>query len=370
MPATKLFEPLKLGTAQLQHRVVMAPLTRLRADKDHVQLPMAVEYYSQRASLGGLIIAEAVLISPEHGGFRNAPGIYTEAQIARWKEITDAVHAKGGYIYAQLISVGRVADTTILEEEGNFPLISSSETPFTEGPNSLPHALTEVEIRRTADTFAQASKNAIKAGFDGIELHGANGYLIDQFTQDTCNRRTDSYGGSVENRSRFGIEVAQACVDAIGAKHVGFRISPFSTFQGMKMKDPVPQFSHLVQELKKQKLAYLHIIESRVINSVDCDKVEGIEPFLHIWDNVSPVLVAGGFSPESAKHAVDVEYAGYDTAVVFGRHFIANPDLPLRIEKGLKLNKYDRSTFYAPMQKEGYLDYPFYGQSKEVQVEA
>ncbi|KAI4722057.1 FMN-linked oxidoreductase [Aureobasidium sp. EXF-10727] len=370
MSATKLFEPLRLGTVQLQHRVVMAPLTRLRADKDHVQLPIAVEYYTQRASAGGLIIAEAVLISPEHGGFRNAPGIYNEAQIKRWKEITDAVHAKGGFIYAQLVSVGRVADTTLLKEEGDFPLLSSSETPFTEGPDSLPHALTEQEIKRAADTFAQASTNAIKAGFDGIELHGANGYLIDQFTQDTCNRRTDSYGGSIENRSRFALEVSQACVDAIGANHVGFRISPFSTFQGMKMQDPLPQFSHLVTELKKQKLAYLHIIESRVINSVDCEKTEGIEPFLEIWDNVSPVLVAGGFSPQSAKTAVDEEYKEYDTAVVFGRHFIANPDLPKRIERGLELNKYDRSTFYAPMQKEGYLDYPFHEQSKEVEVQA
>jgi NADPH2 dehydrogenase len=370
MSATKLFEPLKLGTAQLQHRVVMAPLTRLRADKDHVQLPMAVEYYSQRASSGGLIIAEAVLISPEHGGFRNAPGIYTEAQIKRLKEITDAVHAKGGYIYAQLVSIGRVADSTILKEEGDFPLISSSATPFTEGPDSLPHALTEDEIKRAVDTFAQASKNAIKAGFDGIELHGANGYLIDQFTQDTCNRRTDSYGGSIENRSRFALEVTDACVNAIGAEHVGFRISPFSTFQGMKMKDPVSQFSHLVQELKKQKLAYLHIIESRVINNVDCEKVEGIEPFLDIWGNTSPILVAGGFSPESAKYAVDEEYKNYETAVVFGRHFIANPDLVVRIEKGLSLNEYDRSTFYAPMQREGYVDYPFYEQSREVEGKA
>ncbi|THY69427.1 FMN-linked oxidoreductase [Aureobasidium pullulans] len=370
MSATKLFEPLKLGTVQLQHRVVMAPLTRLRADKEHVQLPMAIDYYSQRASSGGLIIAEAVLVSPEHGGFRHAPGIYTEPQINRWKEITDAVHAKGGFIYAQLVSVGRVADTGILKEEGNFPLISSSETPFTEGPDSLPHALTEEEIKRAVSTFAQASRNAMAAGFDGIELHGANGYLIDQFTQDTCNRRKDSYGGSVENRSRFALEVTSACVDAIGAENVGFRISPFSTFQGMKMADPISQFSHLVRGLKDLKLSYLHIIESRVINNVDCEKQEGIEPFIDIWGRTSPVLVAGGFTPESAKHAVDVEYKDVDAAVVFGRHFISNPDLPMRIKKGVELNGYDRSTFYTPMQKEGYLDYPFFEQSKEVDVRA
>lgn len=370
MSATKLFEPLKLGTVQLQHRVVMAPLTRRRADKDHIQLPMAKDYYTQRTSPGGLIIAEAILISPEHGGFSHAPGLYTEAQIARWKEITDAVHAKGGHIYAQLVSVGRAADPSVLKEEGDFPVLSSSETPLDEASGPIPHAMTEEEIKRAVRTFAQAAKNAMQAGFDGIELHGANGYLIDQFTQDTCNRRTDSYGGSIGNRSRFALEVSEACVNAVGAEHVGFRISPFSTFQKMKMEDPVAQFSHLVRGLKQQRLAYLHIIESRVINSVDCEKTEGIEPFLEIWDNISPVLVAGGFSPQSAKHAVDEEYKRYDTAVVFGRHFIANPDLPERILKGVELNKYDRSTFYTPMQKEGYLDYPFYEHSQEVGVEA
>lgn len=337
----------------------MAPLTRLRADEHHVQLPMAVEYYAQRTTSGGLIIAESSIIAPEHGGARHMAGLWNEAQIASWKKINDAIHAKGGYVFAQLIAIGRVANAEVLKKEGGHSLVSSSETPFTEGPDSIPKALTEDEIKSTISAFANASKNAIAAGFDGIEIHGANGYLVDQFTQDVCNRRTDSYGGSVGSRSRFAIEVAQACVDAIGAERVGFRISPFSTFQGMKPSDPIAQFSHLVEQLKKLRLAYLHIVESRVINNVDCEKHEGIEPFLDIWGHTSPVLVAGGFTPESSRHAVDVEYKDSETAVVFGRHFISNPDLVLRIKEGIELQKYDRSTFYAPMEKKGYLDYPF-----------
>jgi NADPH2 dehydrogenase len=369
---TSLFKPLKLGTSQLQHRIIMAPLTRLRADDAHVPLPMASEYYTQRTTPGGLIISEALLISPSHGGFGHAPGIYSRQQIARWREITDAVHAKGGIMYAQLVSIGRVADTRVLEKEGgeaSFPLLSSSATPLDDNEAAVPQAMTRDQITTAMSLFAQAAKNAIEAGFDGVELHGANGYLIDQFTQDTCNVRTDEYGGSIQRRSRFGFEVAAACCKAIGAQKVGFRISPFSSYQGMKMKDPLAQFSHLVTELKKLDLAYLHIIESRVINNVDCEKLEGIEPLLEIWGSVSPVLVAGGFTPENARAAVDDEYKHYQVAVVFGRYFISNPDLVARIREGVELSKYDRSTFYAPMQREGYVDYPFrHGQDESRQV--
>lgn len=290
------------------------------------------------------------------------PGIWNAEQIAAWKQVVDAVHAKGCYIYAQLISVGRVADPGLLEREGKWPVISSSSTPFApQGPDSSrPHALTKDEIASTISKFAQAAKNAVfEAGFDGVEVHGANGYLVDQFTQDVCNRRTDEYGGNVVNRARFAIEVAHALVDAVGHDKVGFRLSPFSTFQSMKMKEPIEQFAYLIRKLKGLKLAYLHLVESRVVNNVDCEKEEGLEPFLDIWGRVSPVLVAGGFTPESAKHAVDVEYTSNDVAVVFGRHYIANPDLPFRMRHGLELNKYDRSKFYTPEQVEGYLDCPF-----------
>lgn len=360
----------------------MAPLTRFRANKDHIPLAdMVAEHYAQRCSEpGGLIIAEANIIAPEHGGVAHMPGIYNSAQIAAWKKIVDAVHAKGCYIFAQLISIGRVANADLLRQEGNWPVISSSPTPYPSASQAeqqqeetnkpgppLPHPLTPSEIHSTIHLFTQAARNAIfLAGFDGIECHGANGYLIDQFTQSVCNNhRRDEYGGnSIPNRARFALELTSSLISAVGNSRVGFRLSPFSTFQGMKMQphtELMEQFGYLVGKLKEQKLAYLHLVESRVVNNVDCEKQESILPFLEIWAKTSPVLVAGGFTPESAREAVDAEYDAekFDVAVVFGRHYIANPDLPFRIRHGLKLNPYDRSTFYTPERVEGYLDCPF-----------
>ncbi|KAI5365325.1 Putative NADH:flavin oxidoreductase/NADH oxidase, aldolase-type TIM barrel, oxidoreductase Oye [Septoria linicola] len=359
---SKLFSPLQIGPYTLTHRIIMAPLTRLRVNKDHIPLStsMVAEHYSQRSSEPGqrnLIIAESNIISADHGGAAHMPGIWTQDQISAWRTVVDAVHANGGYIFAQLIALGRVADASQLR---SGRVVGASDLPFTEGPGSIPHALSEDEITSTVQDFAQAARNAVYgAGFDGIEIHGANGYLVDQFTQDVTNRRSDAYGGSIPNRSRFAVQVAQACAEAVGKDKVGFRISPFSAFQGMKMADPVSQFSDLVEKLKKLQLAYLHIVESRVVNSVDCEKTEGIEPFLKIWGRTSPVLVAGGFTSKSAKFAVDEEYKENEVGVVFGRHFIANPDLPFRVRYGLELNKYDRSTFYAPEERRGYLDCPF-----------
>ncbi|KAF7556389.1 hypothetical protein G7Z17_g1430 [Cylindrodendrum hubeiense] len=221
--------------------------------------------------------------------------------------------------------------------------------------------MTAAEIASAIEDFAQSARNAITAGFDGIEVHGANGYLVDQFLQDTCNQRTDQWGGSIENRAKFPIDIVAALVNAIGADRVGFRISPFNNFQGMKMKDPVPQFSYLASRLKDFSLAYLHIIESRVNNWQDVEKAEGIDFLLDIWNGTSPMFLAGGFTPEIAQKAVDEEYAKYDdVAVVFGRHFLANPDLPFRIKNGLQLNKYDRNSFYTPLTPSGYIDYPFH----------
>ncbi|KAF6828474.1 NADH:flavin oxidoreductase NADH oxidase [Colletotrichum musicola] len=363
--SSKLFQPLRVGKAQLSHRVVMAPLTRFRFNPDHTPLDIALDYYVQRAAVPGtLIIAEAVLISEAHGGFPNAPGIWTEAQIAGWRKITDAVHAAGSSIYCQLIAPGRAAVVPVLEKEGGHPLLSSSAVPISDD-SPVPREMTADEIAQAVCDFAQAGKNAIAAGFDGVEVHGANGYLVDQFLQDNCNKRTDAWGGSVENRSRFAVDVAAALVDAIGADRVGFRISPYSNFQSMRMADPVPQFSDLARKLRDLGLAYLHIIESRVNNWEDVEKVEGIEFLLEIWNNVSPVLVAGGFTPELAQRAVDEEYAKWDVAVVFGRHFLANPDLPFRIKHGLPLNKYDRATFYTPSIPQGYIDYPFHPDFKK-----
>ncbi|CZT19368.1 probable NADH:flavin oxidoreductase/12-oxophytodienoate reductase [Ramularia collo-cygni] len=356
---SRLFKGMRLGEIELQHRVCMAPLTRFRTSDSHEILSMAVEYYTQRCSTPGtLIIAEASMISPENGGVPNMPGIYTESQIGAWKAVTDAVHAKGCSIFCQLIAVGRASNPDQLQKEGGHRLISASALPI-DAASPTPSEMTEEQIQRAISQFGQASKNAIAAGFDGVEIHGANGYLVDCFIQSVSNHRTDQWGGDIEKRARFAVEVAKSAVEAVGASRVGFRISPWSLFQGMKMDDPVPQFVRLVQLLKALDIGYLHIIESRVTNSFDVEKTEGIEPFLEAWGQEKPVLVAGGFTPAVAIEAVDREYRDYNVAVVFGRFFISTPDLPFRVKNGLPLNAYDRSTFYAAKQKEGYLDYPF-----------
>jgi NADPH2 dehydrogenase len=214
----------------------MSPLTRFRADESHVQLPFVKEYYTQRASVPGtLIISEATFISPRGSGYGNVPGIYSPAQITAWKEIADSVHAKGSFIFLQLWALGRTANPGNLSKEGN-ELVSSSAVPMGEGAPT-PRALTEDEIEQFIKDYAQAGRNAIDAGFDGVEIHGANGYLVDQFTQDTSNKRTDGWGGSIEKRARFAVEVSKALVEAIGADKVGIRLSPWSPFQGMKMEE-------------------------------------------------------------------------------------------------------------------------------------
>ncbi|KAJ5749185.1 uncharacterized protein N7511_010881 [Penicillium nucicola] len=355
-----LFEPLQIGQTSLSHRVVMAPLTRLRCDSNHVPLPISKTYYEQRASVPGtLLIAEATLISPSSGGIPNGPGIYTESQIQAWKGITDAVHAKGSYIYCQFVALGRAADPTTLQKEGGYEVFAPSAIPLPgQAENAAPQELSEEQIRGIIREFGVAAKNAIRAGFDGVEVHGANGYLVDQFLQDISNQRRDQWGGSVKNRARFAVEVAETLVEAVGADRVGFRLSPWNTWQGMKMDDPVPQFAYLVERLKGLKLAYLHLIESRVINNIDCEKAEGIEFLLDIWGKTSPVLVAGGYKADNVDAAFE-EYQSNDVAVVFGRYFLANPDLPFRLKHQLPLNKYDRDSFYAAMQEAGYADYPF-----------
>ena len=352
-----LSEPLRIGNMNLKHRLVMAPLTRFRADDEHVQLPIATEYYSQRASVPGtFIVTEATFISARASGYPNVPGIYSTSQISQWREITSAIHAKGSYVFLQLWALGRAANPENLNEQG-YDYVSSSPTPMSSS-SPTPRALKVDEIHQFVADYATAAKNAIDAGFDGVEIHGANGYLIDQFTQDNCNKRTDEYGGSVENRSRFGLEVAKAVVDAVGPERTGIRLSPFSDFQGMKMQDPIPQFSHLIEGLRKLKLAYLHVVESRISGNADVETTDKIDFALDIWGRTSPVLVAGGFKPDSAKRVVE-EYKGNDVAVVFGRYFISNPDLPFRVLNGVDLAPYNRETFYKAKSPEGYSDYPF-----------
>lgn len=359
MSTSRLFKPLKLGNITLGNRVALAPLTRYRADDAHVPLPLVPEYYAQRASSKGtLLITEATFIAHENGGYANVPGIYTQDQIDGWKKVTDAVHAKGSYIFLQLWALGRVADKAQAEKDG-IVVKTSSAVPLNKD-YAVPKELTVDEIKATVRNYAQAAKNAIEAGFDGVEIHGANGYLVDQFIQDTVNKRTDSYGGSVENRSRFAVEVAQAVVDAVGAERTGIRLSPFSTFQGMKMEDSqiIPQFSDVITKLSKLNLAYVHLVSSRVSGNADIEESEKLDPLVKLWPGT--LLVAGGFRPDSAKRLVDEELAERDNVVVvFGRYFLSTPDLVFRLQKGIELNDYNRDTFYNAGSPLGYIDYPF-----------
>jgi NADPH2 dehydrogenase len=368
MASSNLFKPLKLGNIQLQNRIVMAPLTRFRADDDHVPLPFVPEYYAQRASVPGtLLITEATFIAPQAGGYGNAPGIWSQAQIKSWKKVTDAVHAKKSFIFLQLWALGRAADPSQLKKElGDKGVVKGAGDIAFEG-GAKPTPLTEDEIKEYIGLYAQAAKNSIAAGFDGVEIHSANGYLIDQFLQDNSNNRTDAWGGSIEKRARFGVEVAKVVVAAVGAERTGIRLSPFSEFQGMKMKHPKPQFSHFADELKKLKLAYIHVVESRVSGNADVEQTEKVDFLVDLWDNQSPVLVAGGFKADSAKTLVDEEYKGKDVVVVFGRYFISNPDLIFRIQHGIEFTPYDRSLFYNKGETKGYITWPF---SKEFEAQA
>lgn len=340
-------------------------LTRFRASDTHVQLPFVKDYYAQRASAPGtLLITEATFISPRAAGYSNVPGIWNAEQIEAWKEITKAVHDKGSCIFLQLWALGRTANLKALKALGGYEIVSSRPTPEKE-TSPTPHELSVDEIAGFVSDYAQAAKNSIEAGFDGVEIHGATGYVVDQCTQDTCNKRTDAYGGSIENRSRFGLEVATAVVDAVGADRTGIRLSPFSTFQGMKMKDPIPQFSHLLKGLKGLGLAYIHVVESRISGNADIESTDKVDFALDIWGKTSPVLIAGGFKPHSAKRAVDEEYKDRNVAIVFGRYYISNPDLPFRLKNDVELTKYNRATFYKAQSTEGYTDYPF---SKEYET--
>jgi NADPH2 dehydrogenase len=357
MSESRLFKPLKLGNIDLKHRIVMSPLTRFRADDEHVPLPFVAEYYAQRASVPGtLLITEATYISHRHGGYPNAPGLYKDSQIEAWKTVTDAVHDKGSFIFAQLWALGRAAVNKDFTGGEPMPVLSSSAVPLGEG-YVAPEPLTVEQIKETVQEYAQAARNAIKAGFDGVEIHSANGYLPDQFIQDTCNKRTDAYGGSNENRSRFVIEVTQAVIDAVGAERTGIRFSPWSTYQGMRMQNPIPQFTDLISRLDKFGLAYLHLLESRISGHA---KVESSDTLDFAFDAFSgPILVAGGFTSGLARKVVDEERKDRDVVVVFGRYFLSTPDLVFRIKNGLEPNDYDRTSFYLAKSQKGYTDYPF-----------
>ena len=353
-------DPLRIGRrCALKHRIVMAPMTRLRADDDHVPQDMVFDYYSQRATVPGtLLITESAFISQyARGRDENAPGIYSEAQIEAWRRITDEVHSKGSFIFMQLWHVGRAARQRALDKAG-LESLSSSDIPIS-SDFPKPRPMTEEEIVQCIEYFSQAAMNAMRAGFDGVEIHGANGYLIDQFTQDVSNRRTDRWGGSVENRSRFCLEVTKAVVKAIGADRTAVRLSPFSDFQGMRMADPVPQFTHLAENLRSLNLAYLHLIEPRVsgITDRDAGAADALDFIVDVWKEASPIVFAGGYTTDKAEEALRVGLNGGSAAFAFGRHFISNPDLPYRLLHDQPLTPYDRNTFYSVKDARGYTNY-------------
>ncbi|KAF8055202.1 hypothetical protein FPV67DRAFT_1459215 [Lyophyllum atratum] len=370
MPSTtvpQLFQPIQVGTVSLSHRVVLAPLTRMRATNEHVPiLPLVKEYYAQRAKVQGtLLISEATFIAPQAGGYPNVPGIWSDKQIDAWKEVTDAVHAAGSSIYMQLWALGRVADPSYLAaHDPPFPLVGPSAIPAP--GQASPRPLTIDEIADYAKLFATAAHNAVnRAGFDGVEIHGANGYLIDQFLQTTSNDRSDQYGGSVENRSRFALEMVDAVTRAVGPERTGLRLSPWSTFQGMGMFDPVPQFTHLVLALRDAHptMAYLHVVEPRIEGNTDREvKPHESNDFIRLLWEKRAYISAGGYTRETAIKAAE---RGSEL-VAFGRYYISNPDLPLKLKHGKRLTPYDRKTFYTPGGSEtahiGYTDYPSDGE--------
>ncbi|KZO98344.1 putative NADPH2 dehydrogenase chain OYE2 [Calocera viscosa TUFC12733] len=356
---TALFTPLKVGNMQLQHRIAMAPLTRFRGHPDHTPSEMAITYYAQRASFPGtLLITEATFIAEEAGGYRDVPGIYTQKHIDGWKKITDAVHAKGSFIYLQLWALGRAADPGVLKEYG-VDVVSSSNLPIKD--HAIPRPLTQEEIKKYVGHYVTAAKNAVEAGFDGVEIHCANGYLIDQFIQDVANKRTDEYGGSIENRCRFALEVADAVSSTIGQERTGIRLSPWGVFQSMRMADPIPTFSYLAEQLKTRfpDFAYLHVVEPepRVQSNADfTEPVNESNDFLRkIWAP-KVLLSCGGFNDQLTKDVVP----RWGDVIVYGRYFISNPDLPLRIKKGIPFTASDQETWYShgSTASAGYIDYP------------
>ncbi len=349
-PRTVLL-PYELGDLALANRIVMAPMTRSRAIDGNVPNPMAATYYMQRAS-AGLIVTEATQVSRQGVGYIRTPGIHSAEQIAGWRKVTDAVHGAGGKIFLQLWHVGRISHPDF--HGGALPVapsaIAAQGTVFTaQGPKPMvtPRALELAEIPGIVAQFRAGAENAREAGFDGVELHGANGYLLDQFTRDGTNKRTDAYGGSIENRARLPLEVVDAVVAVWGPARVGYRISPNGAFNSMSDCDPARTFTHLAEALNRRGIGYLHVVDPLP------DGAKRLSPRLRrVFDGT--YIVNGGFDLAAANAAIA---RGEADLVAFGVPFLANPDLPERFKRGAALNAADQSTFYAGEAK-GYIDYP------------
>lgn len=364
------FTPISAGKLHLKHRIVMAPATRMRTENHGVPGELMVEYYRQRTSQGGLLIAEATAISPYANAYADAPGIFTDAQQAGWKRVVDTVHAGGGQIVLQLWHPGRQSLPEL--SEGHQPVAPSALTArdtYGVGKNPdgsyegklfpQPRELTEEDIAEIIAAFRQAALRAKAAGFDGVELHAANGYLPEQFLLDGSNLRQDRWGGSRANRARFLLAVVAALTDVWGAGRVGVRISPSGIYGDMHDSDPAATFSYLADKLNDAALAYLHIIEPRIVGPEDREAGYYAEPvasrqlreFYH-----GIIIAAGGFKPATGENMLE---AGEADLIAFGRLFTSNPDLPLRIQQGYPLAHYQRETFFGGDAR-GYIDFPAY----------
>lgn len=361
MSLNSLFSPLKFGRYELAHRVVMAPLTRMRAGPGNVPNEHAATYYGQRATPGGLIFAEATQVTAFGQGYPSTPGIHSAEQIEGWRKVTDAVHAKGGIIFLQLWHTGRSSHSSF--QPGGVLPVAPSAIPITSGKTltsawqwteyETPRELEIGEISEIIAAYRQGARNAMEAGFDGVELHGANGYLIQQFLDSKSNKRTDKYGGSIENRARLLLEVTAELIEVWGADRVGVRMSPFGSYNDMGDPDPIGLYGYVLSRLGELDIAYAHLIEARDGAGMEIETPQGVDQLRPFWRK--KLLLAGGFSGESADAAIR---EGRAEAIAFGRNFIANPDLPSRLKLGAPLNAYERKTFYGGGAA-GYIDYPF-----------
>lgn len=349
-----LFKPLQVGAITATNRIFMAPLTRARAEPGHVPGDLIATHYAQRAS-AGLIIAEATMAMEGNCAFQNEPGIYSEAQVLGWKKTTDAVHAKNGKIFLQIWHGGRACHPLL--NQGKQPVAPSAiaitndevYTPEGKKPYVVPRELRDDELPAIVEGFRQAALNAKRAGFDGVEVHGANGYLLDEFLRDGSNLRTGAYGGPVKNRARLLFEVLEATSRVFGSDRVGLRLSPLNSFNSMRDSDPVGLITWLAQHLNDFHLAYLHVMRSDFLGEQKADVMTPAR------EHYKGVLVGNmGYSAEEAEEAIA---SGKLDAVAFGVPFLANPDLPERFRRGAALNKADPTTFYSPGPK-GYTDYP------------
>ncbi|MCO4763350.1 MAG: alkene reductase [Myxococcales bacterium] len=356
----QLFDALKIGDHTAKNRVFMAPMTRGRATAEGIPLPHMATYYAQRAT-GGLLITEATAVSAQGVGWVNAPRIDSEEAIAAWRPVTDAVHEEGGLIFLQLWHLGRVSHPDFLG--GELPVGPSaitaageSHTPLGKKPYVEPRALDASELPGIVADYANGAKNAIAAGFDGVEIHGANGYLIDQFLKDGSNQRDDDFGGSIANRWRFPLQVVDAVAAAIGAERTGLRLSPTGSYNGMSDTDPVALYAHGAPELDKRNLAFVHVVEHVPGHMFATPGAPAVAPTIRASLR-APLILNGGFDRETGNAAIAEDRAD---AIAFGTPFLANPDLVARLSAGSALNQPDFMTLYTPGEK-GYTDYPTLG---------